>query len=615
MTLRQIAYALGGEVSSGQVLCPGPGHSPKDRSLCVKLSGTAPDGFVVNSFAGDDPIACRDYVRSRLGLPTFKPNGEASRNIVYEFRDPATGAVRYHKKRIERADGTKTFVIEPTGRNGSEPLLYGGERLADLREGQPVFIVEGEKKVERLRELRATAVSLDSGAKSKWLPSHAALLRGLRIILWPDSDEAGEKYVANASAAILACDPFADIRVVRPFGPPNGSKGKDVCNWEGNAEDLNRLAASAEAYAAPREAEDLPRPNGESPKFPIVAWKDIAFDPNEEWRVDRVFPRVGLAALYGGPGTVKTFVLLDVFLRIATGGFFGGREVEQGPVVYIAAEGGGGIKKRIEGLKKFLAEQNLPPDVPFYLITVAPDFGTGEADRIELIRCIEALGIQPAAIGIDTAAQSLGGADENGQGMAQLVINATALFNYFKCLVALIHHVPLSDDKRLRGKTDLIGALDVSILVEREKGSMTATLTVMKLKDEDDLQKFTVHLERVVVCQDKRGRDVSTLVVESVTPGSPDENGVSAKRLPSSAENALSALRYALDEVGAIPPASNHIPAGQKAVRVDQWRTYADMRSALDKPDSKLKAFVRGSECLQARKIVGIWGDYAWLIK
>ena len=34
--LAEIAAALGGEVAAGQVLAPGPGHSPRDRSLSVK---------------------------------------------------------------------------------------------------------------------------------------------------------------------------------------------------------------------------------------------------------------------------------------------------------------------------------------------------------------------------------------------------------------------------------------------------------------------------------------------------------------------------------------------------------------------------------------------------
>jgi hypothetical protein len=69
------ARRLGGEVSGGEILCPGPHHSDQDRSLSVKFDDAAPDGFVVYSFAGDNPIECRDYVRTKLGLPPFEPNG------------------------------------------------------------------------------------------------------------------------------------------------------------------------------------------------------------------------------------------------------------------------------------------------------------------------------------------------------------------------------------------------------------------------------------------------------------------------------------------------------------------------------------------------------------
>src|SRR5262249_58424169 len=39
----------------------------------VKVDRKAWKGFVVHSFAGDDPITCRDHVRAKLGLSTFKP--------------------------------------------------------------------------------------------------------------------------------------------------------------------------------------------------------------------------------------------------------------------------------------------------------------------------------------------------------------------------------------------------------------------------------------------------------------------------------------------------------------------------------------------------------------
>src|SRR5262245_30680784 len=72
-TLSSLARVLGREVKDNQVLAPGPGHSPKDRSLSVKLDPSAPDGFVVNSFANDDPLKCRDHVRDKAGLPRFEP--------------------------------------------------------------------------------------------------------------------------------------------------------------------------------------------------------------------------------------------------------------------------------------------------------------------------------------------------------------------------------------------------------------------------------------------------------------------------------------------------------------------------------------------------------------
>jgi len=65
--LGAIARALGGEVVGNQVLAPGPGHDKRDRSLSIKLSVFAPDGFIVFSHCGDDWRACHEYVRARLG--------------------------------------------------------------------------------------------------------------------------------------------------------------------------------------------------------------------------------------------------------------------------------------------------------------------------------------------------------------------------------------------------------------------------------------------------------------------------------------------------------------------------------------------------------------------
>jgi putative DNA primase/helicase len=74
MDVRIIARVMGGSVRSGAAIVPGPGHKPHDRSLRVFADPNAPDGFYVHSFANDDPIQCRDYVRQKMGLPAWQPS-------------------------------------------------------------------------------------------------------------------------------------------------------------------------------------------------------------------------------------------------------------------------------------------------------------------------------------------------------------------------------------------------------------------------------------------------------------------------------------------------------------------------------------------------------------
>ena len=73
--LKQCARLLGGDMCGIGVVAPGPGHSPRDRSLMVTPDENAPDGFLTHSFAGDDWRDCRDHVKDLLGITSggFKP--------------------------------------------------------------------------------------------------------------------------------------------------------------------------------------------------------------------------------------------------------------------------------------------------------------------------------------------------------------------------------------------------------------------------------------------------------------------------------------------------------------------------------------------------------------
>jgi putative DNA primase/helicase len=128
MDLRSIAIALGGVVSGRQVLAPGPGHSPQDRSLAIRPSPEAPDGMLIHSHAGDDWRQCREYVRSRLGLPAWQPGdgNERQRTIQPSHIDKwdlgvidAEADDRRRTEddlvRIERAQNIWNEAIDPRG--------------------------------------------------------------------------------------------------------------------------------------------------------------------------------------------------------------------------------------------------------------------------------------------------------------------------------------------------------------------------------------------------------------------------------------------------------------------------------------------------------------------
>jgi hypothetical protein len=176
--LRTLRRTLGGEVNGARLLCPGPGHSTADRSLSVKLDSGAPDGFFVHSFAGDDPIVCRDYVRSKAGLPAFTPNGSGRRRLsddaianmvmaaamgqtdkpkgrvvaTYDYTD-ADGALLYQVLRLEpksfrqrRPDGNGDFIWS-LGDMCRVPY-----RLPELQKypDATIFVCEGEKDADRV---------------------------------------------------------------------------------------------------------------------------------------------------------------------------------------------------------------------------------------------------------------------------------------------------------------------------------------------------------------------------------------------------------------------------------------------------------------------------------
>jgi hypothetical protein len=92
--LRSMAAALGGDVVKGPkgpfILCPGPGHSAKDRSLSVAPSATDLDGFVCFSHANDAWQDCRKHVLTRTGGQSSEYRKTAKQQVKHAITDNGT---------------------------------------------------------------------------------------------------------------------------------------------------------------------------------------------------------------------------------------------------------------------------------------------------------------------------------------------------------------------------------------------------------------------------------------------------------------------------------------------------------------------------------------------
>lgn len=123
-TLASYARALGGDVAaSGEILCPGPGHSPRDRSLSIKIDPAAPGGMLLHSFAGDSWQVCRDHVRDLLGLGRWQASPRPITRIPAKRDDDA---------RIDRALSLWGEAVSIEGTLGERYLAHRGFELASL---------------------------------------------------------------------------------------------------------------------------------------------------------------------------------------------------------------------------------------------------------------------------------------------------------------------------------------------------------------------------------------------------------------------------------------------------------------------------------------------------
>ena len=193
----------------------------------------------------------------------------------WDYRDehgtPLSRVIRLEPKsfRQQAADGRGGWISGKGCMNGVRRVPY---RLPELRAADPtsvVYIVEGEKDADRLAALGLVATTNSGGAsksmrKSNWLPEFSDHLKGRRVCILPDNDDAGRNHAAQVAITLVARG--IDHRIVNL---PNLPEKGDVSDWL----DMGGTpAALIQLYDAPRVTmpSGTPQP-GPAPSMPTGA--------------------------------------------------------------------------------------------------------------------------------------------------------------------------------------------------------------------------------------------------------------------------------------------------------------------------------------------------------
>lgn len=236
-------------------------------------------------------------------------------------------------------------------------------------------------------------------------------------------------------------------------------------------------------------------------KFRLLSEQEFTSGPDPDWRVDGLLPAEGLGMIYGASGIGKSFLNLDILGCISDGRNYGtdSRKTKQGRVIYVVAEGAGGMRQRIRAYRnKYpVAHDN------FKIIDAAPNL-MNPTDVGEIMQTIMEAGGADVIV-FDTMHSCMAGGDENSaKDMGVLLTNARAIQLCIKGLVMFVHHSGKDESRGARGSSAIRAAMDVQIEVSlNPRFEKKRIAQIVKQRDGEDNLAWEFDLEPVIVFGDK----------------------------------------------------------------------------------------------------------------
>lgn len=457
---------------TGQYYCHGCGKKGDPIHFYAKINNlnTKQDfGKILRGISND------------FGIPYEEPRMVKT----YDYTDEQ-GKLLYQVCRMEpksfrqrRPDGNGGWKWDL---NGTRRVLY---RLPEVLRAQEVFLVEGEKDTDALKDLGLTATTCPMGAK-KWRDEYNDPLRGKDIILIPDNDNEGREHMTQVGFSLK--DTAKSIKWLELPGVP--SKG-DASDWiatfkekEDAIERLSIMIEGAEPYKPPEKKgiEDIILPVGEFCTLELPA-KDTLLSP---WLKEQ-----SITLIAGWRGTGKTWFALGLLDAISKGNSFGPWECKNSvPTLFLDGEmPPQDVKERIDTL---CLGRDAQSPLYVYCDALANQWGLARAHlvneswRSKMKQILLTHHVKLWVI--DNLASLASGLDENKKQDWDQVNQWLLELRFAGISTIMLHHV--NKEGGQRGTSAREDNLDISIILKHPQDYTT-----------EDGARFIVHFSKARVSQ------------------------------------------------------------------------------------------------------------------
>ncbi len=248
------------------------------------------------------------------------------------------------------------------------------------------------------------------------------------------------------------------------------------------ADDItDAIDTSQKALPAPESA----TPQADAPR--LLQFVQASHLPNWEpprELIEGILTESAMSVIYGDSNTGKSFLVLDMAAHISVGRDWFGRRVQQGAVLYLAAESPRSIADRSRALATKMGCQ-----LDHLFITQSSiDLYDPDGDALAAVETVRAIekryGCRIKLIVVDTLARAMAGGDENKtQDMGQLVKHIDLIKLASDAHIAIIHHTGKDATKGSRGSSALRAATDTEIEVSDPGEGQPREFKVTKQRD------------------------------------------------------------------------------------------------------------------------------------